>query len=200
MKKVLVSSIVVAGLAVIGGGAYLWPKSDHVSSTQSAVSSSVVTSSKASSKAAAEKDSSKANDSSSTEKSKTSSGESTSSESKSTTTASSKSASTAATSSSQSGTTATSSTAGRNLTTTQVNNWAWAQVEKQYQGASVTKDDFLFQQYQRSGLVYVDVYENSSTEADHLAGRFRVNAQGSLEQQSLSNGSTWRVVATSPSN
>ena len=99
----------------------------------------------------------------------------------------------------QSSSSATSSTvATQHLTTSQINDWAWHQVSAQYQGTTANKQNFVFNQYQQGGLVYVEVYENQNADVAHLAGRFRVNAKGQLEQQQLAQGDVWQVVSTQP--
>ncbi|MDV0431742.1 hypothetical protein RXV91_12785 [Lactiplantibacillus sp. DA1] len=220
MKKILVSSAVIAGIIALGGGYYL--EADHqsnqsqVSETQSVVS-----------KTKANKDTS-----SSATTTKKSAAAKSSSVKSSSTVASSVAESQAATSTNSrqdnnnvtasdqsqasSNQTSTTTTAGqaatsqqpatsssqvvnsRHLTTSQINDWAWQQVAKDYQQTAVKKQDFVFNQYQNGGLVYVEVYENQNADVAHLAGRFRVNAQGQLEQQQLAQGDVWQVVATQP--
>ncbi|RRK10062.1 hypothetical protein D1831_09235 [Lactiplantibacillus garii] len=207
MKKMLVSGVVVAGIAIFGGGVYLWPKSSQVSSSQAAMSSSIATA-QTSHKTTKKSVAKRAAAVSATQSGTSSASSSTSGTTEQQESHSGQSSSTVAGTSSTAGTSShpstdgstTSSTTGRQLTAAQLDNWVWTQIDRQYQGASVTKSDFAFQQYSRHGLVYVDVYENSDSEANHLAGRFRVNAQGSLEQQSLANGSTWRIVSSTPTN
>lgn len=197
MKKMLISTAMVAGILVLGGGFYLWPKGDPVTSNQTA-SSSVVkhkTTKKAVAKqvASAEESTTTASKAESTSSSRTEA----SGSSDASTTSSTGSLSSSAVGSSSSSE-VSQALSKSNLTTAQVNDWAWTQVKRQYSGADVTKQDFQFNQYQRNGIVYVDVYENQNDQVAHLAGRFRVNAAGNLEQQSLSNGSSWHVVASAP--
>ena len=221
MKKTLISTAVVAAVVVLGGGYYLWPATDNsprVSETKSVVSKNKV-SSKDTSTTAAKKAS--VTSSSSSESSTTADATSSSSTSNSTSnltassstnssttsaTTSPSTSSSAATTISQAGATSasqsvvTSHQSARQLTAAQVNDWAWQQVALQYQNTNATKQDFSFNQYQQAGLVYVEVYENQNTGVAHLAGRFRVNAQGQLEQQQISKGDIWQVVATAPTN
>lgn len=214
MKKVLVSTAVIAAIAALGGGYYL--EADHqtsqqrVSETKTVVSKKAEKSSKSASssdakteKSTATKSSSTADDSSTTATSDSSSSSTTGTDAQSSTdstTTSSQAASSATTGTSkQSSSSATSSTAAtQHLTTSQINDWAWHQVSAQYQGTTANKQNFVFNQYQQGGLVYVEVYENQNADVAHLAGRFRVNAKGQLEQQQLAQGDVWQVVSTQP--
>ncbi|WP_421567796.1 hypothetical protein [Lactiplantibacillus plantarum] len=230
MKKMLVSSAVIAGIIALGGGYYL--EADHqssqsrVSETQSVVSktkakkdaSSSAKSTKQSTAAKSSSTKSSSTKSSSTKASSvsTTSANESQSEASATTSQGSKTA-TAASSQGHSNTTATSqtttgqsasatssSTSGQQttnpqqLTASQINDWAWQQVAKDYQQTTANKQNFVFNQYQSGGLVYVEVYENTNADVAHLAGRFRINAQGQLEQQQLAKGNVWQVVATQP--
>ena len=213
MKKVLVSTAVIAAIAALGSGYYL--EADHqtsqqrVSETKTVVSKKAEKSSKSASssdakteKSTATKSSSTADDSS-TATSDSSSSSTTGTDAQSSTdstTTSSQAASSATTGTSkQSSSSATSSTvATQHLTTSQINDWAWHQVSAQYQGTTANKQNFVFNQYQQGGLVYVEVYENQNADVAHLAGRFRVNAKGQLEQQQLAQGDVWQVVSTQP--
>ncbi|AYE58429.1 hypothetical protein CO218_04330 [Lactiplantibacillus plantarum] len=221
MKKMLVSSAVIAGIIALGGGYYL--EADHQSS-QSRVSEtqSVVSKTKAKKDASSSTKSTKQSTAAKSSSTKASSVSATSanesqSEASATTSQSSKTA-TAASSQGHSNTTATSqattgqqsasatssSTSGQQttnpqqLTASQINDWAWQQVAKDYQQTTANKQNFVFNQYQSGGLVYVEVYENTNADVAHLAGRFRINAQGQLEQQQLAKGNVWQVVATQP--
>ncbi|MCG0574194.1 hypothetical protein IMAU80824_01047 [Lactiplantibacillus plantarum] len=221
MKKMLVSSAVIAGIIALGGGYYL--EADHQSS-QSRVSEtqSVVSKTKAKKDASSSTKSTKQSTAAKSSSTKASSVSATSanesqSEASATTSQSSKTA-TAASSQGHSNTTATSqattgqqsasatssSTSGQQttnpqqLTASQINDWAWQQVAKDYQQTTANKQNFVFNQYQSGGLVYVEVYENTNADVAHLAGRFRINAQGQLEQQQLTKGNVWQVVATQP--
>ncbi|MGO3490895.1 MAG: hypothetical protein ACTINH_05735 [Lactiplantibacillus plantarum] len=221
MKKMLVSSAVIAGIIALGGGYYL--EADHQSS-QSRVSEtqSVVSKTKAKKDASFSTKSTKQSTAAKSSSTKASSVSATSanesqSEASATTSQSSKTA-TAASSQGHSNTTATSqattgqqsasatssSTSGQQttnpqqLTASQINDWAWQQVAKDYQQTTANKQNFVFNQYQSGGLVYVEVYENTNADVAHLAGRFRINAQGQLEQQQLAKGNVWQVVATQP--
>ncbi|MCG0731927.1 hypothetical protein IMAU60055_01040 [Lactiplantibacillus plantarum] len=221
MKKMLVSSAVIAGIIALGGGYYL--EADHQSS-QSRVSEtqSVVSKTKAKKDASSSTKSTKQSTAAKSSSTKASSVSATSanesqSEASATTSQSSKTA-IAASSQGHSNTTATSqattgqqsasatssSTSGQQttnpqqLTASQINDWAWQQVAKDYQQTTANKQNFVFNQYQSGGLVYVEVYENTNADVAHLAGRFRINAQGQLEQQQLAKGNVWQVVATQP--
>ncbi len=222
LKKILVSSAVIAGIIALGGGYYL--EADHqsnqsrVSETQSVVSktkakkdvssSATTTKKSAAAKSAATKSSSTVANAATESQATTST---TSRQDNNNVTASDQSQASAGRTSTSTTTTAgqaatsqqpaTSSSQvvnSRHLTTSQINDWAWQQVAKDYQQTAVKKQDFVFNQYQNGGLVYVEVYENQNTDVAHLAGRFRVNAQGQLEQQQLAQGDVWQVVATQP--
>ena len=215
----LVSSAVIAGIIALGGGYYL--EADHqssqsrVSETQSVVSKTKAkkdasSSAKSTKQSTATKSSSiKASSVSTTSanESQSEASATTSQDSKTTTAASSQGRSnTTATSQATTGQSApaTSSTSGQQttnpqqLTASQINDWAWQQVAKDYQQTTANKQNFAFNQYQSGGLVYVEVYENTNADVAHLAGRFRINAQGQLEQQQLAKGNVWQVVATQP--
>ncbi|MCT3231657.1 hypothetical protein [Lactiplantibacillus plantarum] len=220
MKKMLVSSAVIAGIIALGGGYYL--EADHQSS-QSRVSEtqSVVSKTKAKKDASSSAKSTKQSTAAKSSSTKASSVSTTSanesqSEASATTSQGSKTA-TAASSQGHSNTTATSQTTTgqsasatssptsgqqttnpQQLTASQINDWAWQQVAKDYQQTTANKQNFVFNQYQSGGLVYVEVYENTNADVAHLAGRFRINAQGQLEQQQLAKGNVWQVVATQP--
>ena len=219
MKKMLVSSAVIAGIIALGGGYYL--EADHqssqsrVSETQSVVSKTKAkkdasSSAKSTKQSPATKSSSiKASSVSTTSanESQSEASATTSQDSKTTTAASSQGRSnTTATSQATTGQSApaTSSTSGQQttnpqqLTASQINDWAWQQVAKDYQQTTANKQNFAFNQYQSGGLVYVEVYENTNADVAHLAGRFRINSQGQLEQQQLAKGNVWQVVATQP--
>lgn len=221
MKKMLVSSAVIAGIIALGGGYYL--EADHQSS-QSRVSEtqSVVSKTKAKKDASSSAKSTKQSTAAKSSSTKASSVSTTSanesqSEAIATTSQGSSKTATAASSQGHSNTTATSqtttgqsasatssSTSGQQttnpqqLTASQINDWAWQQVAKDYQQTTANKQNFVFNQYQSGGLVYVEVYENTNADVAHLAGRFRINAQGQLEQQQLAKGNVWQVVATQP--
>ncbi|WP_076655907.1 hypothetical protein [Lactiplantibacillus plantarum] len=215
MKKMLVSSAVIAGIIALGGGYYL--EADHQSS-QSRVSEtqSVVSKTKAKKDASSSAKSTKQSTAAKSSSVSTTSANESQSEASATTSQGSKTA-TAASSQGHSNTTATSqtttgqsasatssSTSGQQttnpqqLTASQINDWAWQQVAKDYQQTTANKQNFVFNQYQSGGLVYVEVYENTNADVAHLAGRFRINAQGQLEQQQLAKGNVWQVVATQP--
>ncbi len=225
MKKMLVSSAVIAGIIALGGGYYL--EADHqssqsrVSETQSVVSKTKAkkdasSSAKSTKQSTAAKSSSTKSSSTKALSVSTTSANESQSEASATTSQGSKTA-TAASSQGHSNTTATSqtttgqsasatssSTSGQQttnpqqLTASQINDWAWQQVAKDYQQTTANKQNFVFNQYQSGGLVYVEVYENTNADVAHLAGRFRINAQGQLEQQQLAKGNVWQVVATQP--
>ena len=225
MKKMLVSSAVIAGIIALGGGYYL--EADHqssqsrVSETQSVVSKTKAkkdasSSAKSTKQSTAAKSSSTKSSSTKASSVSTTSANESQSEASATTSQGSKTA-TAASSQGHSNTTATSqtttgqsasatssSTSGQQttnpqqLTASQINDWAWQQVAKDYQQTTANKQNFVFNQYQSGGLVYVEVYENTNADVAHLAGRFRINAQGQLEQQQLAKGNVWQVVATQP--
>ena len=214
MKKWLVSSAVVAGVLALGGGYYL--EADHqssrsqVSETQSVVSktkakkqasSSATTTKKSTATKASATSSSKAPSQSTTSASSASQDNNnqvssqqpiSSNQSSSTTVADQSTTSQPATETSR------TSVATRQLTASQINDWAWQQVAATYQNTTVNKQDFAFNQYRNGGLVYVEVYENQNADVAHLAGRFRVNAQGQLEQQQLAKGDVWQVVSSQP--
>ncbi|MCB7463747.1 hypothetical protein LG348_09910 [Lactiplantibacillus argentoratensis] len=215
----LVSSAVIAGIIALGGGYYL--EADHqssqsrVSETQSVVSKTKAkkdasSSAKSTKQSTATKSSSiKASSVSTTSanESQSEASATTSQDSKTTTAASSQGRSnTTATSQATTGQSApaTSSTSGQQttnpqqLTASQINDWAWQQVAKDYQQTTANKQNFAFNQYQSGGLVYVEVYENTNADVAHLAGHFRINSQGQLEQQQLAKGNVWQVVATQP--
>ncbi|MCG3567938.1 hypothetical protein OLJ37_11365 [Lactiplantibacillus plantarum] len=221
----LVSSAVIAGIIALGGGYYL--EADHqssqsrVSETQSVVSKTKAkkdasSSAKSTKQSTAAKSSSTKSSSTKASSVSTTSANESQSEASATTSQGSKTA-TAASSQGHSNTTATSqtttgqsasatssSTSGQQttnpqqLTASQINDWAWQQVAKDYQQTTANKQNFVFNQYQSGGLVYVEVYENTNADVAHLAGRFRINAQGQLEQQQLAKGNVWQVVATQP--
>jgi len=203
MKKLIVSTSVLIGVAVLGGGYLLWPNGSQ-SSTPVATTTT--------SSAVTKKDTSKANNSQ-TAQSKAATSSATSA-SKSTATASSSSTTQTAGSSSDTnsqsasqattGSTATSSSATATstasyLTAEQVNDWAWQQVATEYQGTKMTKADFSFNQTRKSDkLVYVEVREANNDQVSHLVATFRVNAQGQLEKQDTTKGAdVWDVVAQS---
>lgn len=212
MKKTLISTAVVAAVVVLGGGYYLWPATDN--SPRVSETKSVVSKNKASQKQSSTAAEKKAATSSSASEQSTVTGSTSSNSTASSTSSSANGSATSqstssskampakqdeTTSSSGSAVTSTQSSVSQ-LTTAQVNDWAWQQVAPQYQNTKAVKQDFSFNQYQQAGLVYVEVYENQNSGVAHLAGRFRVNAQGQLEQQQLAQGDVWQVVATSPTN
>ncbi|MFC6202187.1 hypothetical protein ACFP1L_09930 [Lactiplantibacillus nangangensis] len=201
MKKLIVSTSVLIGVAVLGGGYLLWPNGAQ-SSTPVATTTM--------SSAVTKKDTSKANNSQTAQSkaatsSATSASKSTAVASSSSTTqtadssSDSQSASQATTSSTatSSSTTATSTTSY--LTAEQVNDWAWQQVATEYQGTKMTKADFSFNQTRKPDkLVYVEVREANNDQVSHLVATFRVNAQGQLEKQDTTKGAdAWDVVAQS---
>ena len=201
MKKLIVSTSVLIGVAVLGGGYLLWPNGSQ-SSTPVATTTM--------SSAVTKKDTSKANNSQTAQSkaatsSATSASKSTAVASSSSTTqtadssSDSQSASQATTSSTatSSSTTATSTTSY--LTAEQVNDWAWQQVATEYQGTKMTKADFSFNQTRKPDkLVYVEVREANNDQVSHLVATFRVNAQGQLEKQDTTKGAdAWDVVAQS---
>lgn len=200
MKKMLTSTAVVVGLALLGGGVYLWPRpSDPV--RQSAMSSSIaaakttrVTTKKSVAKkvVASQASQTNATATSSTDRSSQTSSTATTGSDQQTTASQASRASIRSDASSVAQT-----TTGQSLTAQQVDNWVWEQVAKQYQGTGATRSDFAFQQSRQDGLVYVDVYENQHAGNDVATGHFRINQQGQLEQLNAIKN-TWMVVATTP--
>ena len=192
MKKLMISTSVLVGVAVLGGGYLLWPNGSQsatpvaTTTTSSAVTKKVTSpaakaaSTKTSSQQSSS-DSSKSTPSSQTTPTGTS--QSSSAKTQSTTTA---------TSTSTTGTVATD-----NLSADQINDWVWQQLAAEYQGTKTTKADFGFNQTKKAdGLVYIEVRETVNDQVSHLAGIFRVNANGQLEKQDTAKGAdAWDVVA-----
>jgi len=201
MKKLIVSTSVLIGVAVLGGGYLLWPNGSQ-SSTPVATTTT--------SSAVTKKDTSKANNSQTAQSkaatsSATSASKSTATASSSSTTqtadssSASQSASQATTSSTATSSSTTAGSTASYLTAEQVNDWAWQQVATEYQGTKMTKADFSFNQTRKSDqLVYVEVREANNDQVSHLVATFRVNAQGQLEKQDTTKGAdVWDVVAQS---
>lgn len=227
MKKMLIGGAIAASLALVGvGGFQLWPKSDHVQTT--AVSSSSASSTKSATKhhsaakpghrSAEAESGSESVSGSAVATSTQSSGSATSSTAASKATSTSTTTGTSAshqavtggsttsgrpnaTTSSSSTEVTTSPAPGRTLSTAQVNNWVWSQVAPQYANMALKQNDFLFAHQMDGGLDNVYVYENNNANggAAHLAGVYRVNAQGQLEHLAIATN-TWQVVANSPAN
>ncbi|AVK63529.1 hypothetical protein C5Z26_05160 [Lactobacillus sp. CBA3606] len=211
MRKMIMGTSVLVGVAVLGGGYLLWPESSQTTTqpVHQAVSSSVK-STKSTKSATKQQSTSQAkqgttatsasqSNATTSQKAATSTMTATSAattESKGSTSASSTTNSSHVTdnqSTSQSAVTATQ------LTTAQLNDWVWQQVAQQYTTISVTKADFLFNQYRAAGLVYVAVYENTNDRVSHLVGNYRVNAKGQLERQATM-ATTWTVVSATYNN
>ncbi|ETY73546.1 hypothetical protein [Lactiplantibacillus fabifermentans] len=221
MKKTIITTSLLVGIAVLGGGYYFWPRNTQsTSSATQAMSESVASqqtshssTAKSAAKKATTKHAAKAASTTGTATSTTSAAVSSSQRSAKSSQASSHQAelagttSVSGTSSSRSSSSSSSSTeapvndhskvkAATNLTTDQVNNWVFEQVAPKYQ-VSVTKNDFLFNQATHNdGLVYVEVYENMNDEVSHLVGRYRIDSHGALEQQQINQGAdVWAVVS-----
>lgn len=188
MKKLMISTSVLVGVAVLGGGYLLWPNGSQkatpvaTTDTSSAVTKKVTSSV---TKSAATHDSSQPASSSAakvTPATGTSASSSSASAVKQTTTA----------------VATTNGTATNNqLTTAQINDWVWQQLAAEYQGTKTTKADFGFNQTKKSdGLVYIEARETGNDQVSHLAGLFRVNANGQLEKQDTAKGAdVWDVVS-----
>ncbi|AVK60933.1 hypothetical protein C5Z25_03805 [Lactobacillus sp. CBA3605] len=208
MKKMIMGTSVLVGVAVLGGGSYLlWPQSSQTTTqpVHQAVSSSVKSATKQQSTSQVKQGTTatSASQSTATNSQKTAASTSTTTATRAATTEAKASTSARSTTNSSHGTdnqsTSQSAVMATHLTTAQLNDWVWQQVAQQYTTASVTKDDFLFSQYHADGLVYVTVYENTNDRVSHLVGNFRVNAKGQLERQSVT-AATWTVVSATYNN
>lgn len=198
MKKLMISTSVLVGVAVLGGGYWLWPSgsqsSTPVATTEtSAVATKKVTSHAAKSQtvgtSAAATSSSKGQSATSTT-SRAATGTSQSQATSKQTTSSTATAGSAANTSA----TATSQT----LTADQINDWVWQQLAPEYQGTQTTKANIGFNQTKKSdGLIYIEARETSNDQVSHLAGLFRVNANGQLEKQDTAKGAdVWDIVSS----
>ncbi|MFB9770339.1 hypothetical protein [Lactiplantibacillus modestisalitolerans] len=219
MRKVILSSVLVAGAVLLGGGLYVWPRTTtrksseavqtsvsqshktgakHIQVTKKATTKAVTTAQPATGtvESATSQTDEKAGSSSVTATSGTSSTTSASGQGAvtSASSAASSQTTTATSAASTSGTATSASAATTTLTAEQVNDWVWQQVAPGYATTKLTRSDFGFQNYQRNGLAYVDVYEQQHPANAHLVGRFRVNAQGQLERQLAVSGN-WQTVA-----
>jgi uncharacterized protein YxeA len=93
----------------------------------------------------------------------------------------------------------------KNLTTEQVNEWVWSDLQADYSGQGMNIQDFLFETDMRNdGLVYIDVRENHDTEdmkaqgldpkVNPMIAFYRISDQGYLER-SNDAGDHWDVVS-----
>lgn len=206
MKKMLISLAVVAVPALVGSGFFLFPKTSQTSrsTAREAMTSSIkdaqtsqTTTKKSQTKRAVAV---KSSETSAVTLSRESSAAST-------TTANQTHPDRSATSQTKSVATSqalnsvnSTSSSATNLSVDQANDWVWQQLAATYQNTAITKNQMMFNQYRRGGLLYIEAYENHSQDVAHLAGRFRVNSQGQLERQAISQGDTWTVVASSVTN
>jgi len=98
----------------------------------------------------------------------------------------------------------------KNLTTEQVNEWVWSDLQSNYAGKGMTIHDFLFETEMRNdGLVYIDVRENHDTEdmkaqgadphVNPMIAYYRISKQGYLEN-SGDAGVHWDVVSRTYQN
>ncbi len=98
----------------------------------------------------------------------------------------------------------------KNLTTEQVNEWVWSDLQSNYAGKGMTIHDFLFEtEMKNDGLVYIDVRENHDTEdmkaqgadphVNPMIAYYRISNQGYLEN-SGDAGVHWDVVSRAYQN
>ncbi|GAK47554.1 putative lipoprotein [Secundilactobacillus oryzae JCM 18671] len=90
-----------------------------------------------------------------------------------------------------------------NLTKEQVKKWVWSDVRKNNE---FTMADYYFEQFQKDGLLYIDVRENHDSKNMKAAGAapsvspraalYRINENGQLEKYKITvDGDEWNVVS-----